>query len=199
MPTIYSLKPRFQQSLRPLVRILHRGGATANMVTLAAVVASILYGAWMAIEPGRKQPLLLLPVFMFIRMALNAIDGMLAREFNQQSKAGAILNEMGDVVSDAALFMPFALLPGVRPEIVLAVVFLSVLSEFAGVMGQVVGNSRRYDGPLGKSDRAALFGTVGLVLGLGWPVAAWIDPVLVLAAILLCATIWNRARHAIGT
>jgi len=36
-------------------------------------------------------------------MALNAIDGMLAREHHMQSKLGAILNELGDVVSDTVL------------------------------------------------------------------------------------------------
>ena len=42
-------------------------------------------------------------------MALNAIDGMLAREFGQKSALGGYLNEIGDVVSDAALYAPFAL------------------------------------------------------------------------------------------
>ena len=45
---------------------------------------------------------------MFLRMAFNAIDGMLAREFGQQSALGAFLNELTDVVSDAALYLPFA-------------------------------------------------------------------------------------------
>lgn len=43
----------------------------------------------------------------FIRMALNALDGMLARECNQQTRLGAILNETGDVISDIALYLPF--------------------------------------------------------------------------------------------
>ena len=37
-------------------------------------------------------------------MAFNAIDGMLAREFGQKSRLGAYLNELTDVVSDAALY-----------------------------------------------------------------------------------------------
>ncbi len=48
-------------------------------------------------------------------MAFNAIDGMLAREHNQQSKLGAFLNELTDVVSDAALYLPFALVRAVQP------------------------------------------------------------------------------------
>ena len=36
---------------------------------------------------------LVLPTALFARMALNAIDGMMAREHNQASKLGALLNE----------------------------------------------------------------------------------------------------------
>ena len=50
----------------------------------------------------------LLPIWLFLRMALNAIDGMLAREFQQQSALGGYLNEITDVVADAALYLPFA-------------------------------------------------------------------------------------------
>ena len=51
-------------------------------------------------------------------MALNALDGMLAREFNQKSRLGAVLNELGDVVSDTALYLPIALVPGVNSALV---------------------------------------------------------------------------------
>ena len=124
----------------------------------------------MALQPDSRWPFLLLPLFMLLRMALNAIDGMLAREFGQQSRLGAILNETGDVVADTCLYASFALLAGVNSGILAIVVFLSILTEFVGVLGQVVRNGRRYDGPLGKSDRAFLFGATGLLIGAGAPV-----------------------------
>ena len=43
-------------------------------------------------------------------MMLNALDGMLAREFDRPTPLGALLNEIGDLVSDAALYLPLALL-----------------------------------------------------------------------------------------
>jgi len=46
--SIYALKPRFQALLRPLAAALPRSGVAANQVT----------------------------VWMFVRMALNAFDGM---------------------------------------------------------------------------------------------------------------------------
>ena len=119
-----------------------------------------MFVAWRAPE---RWPFLLIPLWLFLRMALNAIDGMLAREFGQKSRLGAYLNELGDVVSDAALYLPFALLPPFAALWIGIVIVLAVISEFAGVLGPAVGASRRYDGPMGKSDRAFVFGALGLV------------------------------------
>ena len=52
--------------------------------------------------------LLLLPVWMLVRMALNALDGMMAREMEMATAAGAVLNEVGDVLSDLVLYVPLA-------------------------------------------------------------------------------------------
>ncbi|MBS0309061.1 MAG: CDP-alcohol phosphatidyltransferase family protein [Proteobacteria bacterium] len=200
MPTIYDLKPKFQNLLRPLTGALYRLGVTANGVTAAACLASLSYGGWMLLQAQTNQHLafLLLPVFMLMRMALNAIDGMLAREFHQQSRLGAILNEAGDVVSDTALYAPFAVLAGVYADLVALVIFLSVMTEYVGVLGQVIGGGRRYDGPLGKSDRAVVFGAFGLLIGAGVPLLPYLNPALLIVSILLVWTVINRARRALA-
>jgi CDP-diacylglycerol--glycerol-3-phosphate 3-phosphatidyltransferase len=53
--------------------------------------------------PGSTWPLLLLPVTLLLRMALNAVDGMMAKEHAKASAAGVVLNELSDVIADAAL------------------------------------------------------------------------------------------------
>ncbi len=141
---------------------------------------------------------LLLPAFLFIRMALNAIDGMLAREHGQQSRLGAILNETTDVISDAALYLPFALLPEANASLVVIVVLLAVVSEMTGVLGLTIGGSRRYDGPLGKSDRAFLFGLLGLLIGLGVSLGGFLNGILIVAILLLLATNIRRAKLALA-
>ena len=110
MATIYDLKPRFQALLRPLSDALARAGLSANEVTLGALLLSAAHGAWLALMPGSAWPLLLLPVTLFLRMAFNAIDGMMAKEHGLASPAGAVLNELSDVIADAALYLPFALI-----------------------------------------------------------------------------------------
>lgn len=196
--SVYSLKPAFQNLLRPLVRGLARGGVTANQVTLAAAAISIAVGAVLAWSADRPRLFLLVPVVFFVRMALNAVDGMLARDFGQKSNLGAYLNELCDVVSDAFLYLPFAFLPHFNFLWVGAVIVLSVVSEMAGVLGAQIGASRRYDGPFGKSDRAAVFGVLGLAVGLGLNPAPWLGAVFPFFAALLLLTIANRVRRGLA-
>jgi CDP-diacylglycerol--glycerol-3-phosphate 3-phosphatidyltransferase len=195
--SIYALKPAFQGLLRPLTRALAGAGVTANAVTVAAAVLSLLVGAAIAVSSGSRGALLLLPAVLFVRMALNAIDGMLAREHGQQSKLGALLNELGDVVSDAALYLPLALVPGFDPRLAVGIVVLAALSEMTGVLGPAIGASRRYDGPMGKSDRAFVFGLIALLLGLGVKPGAWLVAIQGGVLALLLVTVWNRAARAL--
>ena len=206
MPSVYDLKPKFQNLLRPLVNMLAKIGVTANMVTLAAMLGSIAYGIWIYqpfVDHGpNPYPFLFLGLFLFIRMALNAIDGMLAREHQQQSLFGAYLNEVGDVVSDAALYLPFLDLMEHGLGWVL-MIGLCCLTEFVGLQGKTIGASRRYDGPFGKSDRAVFFGALGLFTA--WAVfenrqalhGIVMNWAMLIASLLALITIANRIRRGI--
>ena len=198
MITLYAMKPRFQALLRPTVQRLAAARVTANQVTLAAAFGSVAVGLFVVAHVDTAPVFLLLPVWLAIRMALNAIDGMLAREFRQQSRLGAYLNELGDVVSDAALYAPFALVPPFGAAATGIVVVLAVLTEFVGVLGPAVGASRRYDGPLGKSDRALLAGALGLWIGIGGALPSWLAGLMPLVGVLLVVTIANRMRTGLA-
>ena len=198
MPSIYQLKPRFQALLRPGVKRLYERGVTANQVTVAAALVSILLGVLLAGLSHITWLFILIPVWMLLRMALNAVDGMLAREFGQQSRLGAYLNELCDVVADSALYLPFALLPGVSPALVVIVVLAALVSEYAGVMGPLVGAERRYDGPMGKSDRAFVFGVLGAGVATGLLSAAWLNGVLLVVLLLSLHTLYNRVSRGLA-
>lgn len=197
MPSIYDIKPKFQNLLRPITQKLAAIGITANQVTLAALVLSVLTGFVLIFARDQTQYYLLVPLVLFVRMALNAIDGMLAREHGMKSPLGAILNELCDVVSDVALYLPFALLPTLSQWLIVLVVIAAIISEMIGVIAIQIGASRRYDGPMGKSDRAFVFGAIALALGLGLPLGAWMNELFAVILLLTLATIVNRARHAL--
>ncbi|HET8764042.1 MAG TPA: CDP-alcohol phosphatidyltransferase family protein [Rhodanobacter sp.] len=198
MPSVYDLKPRFQALLRPLVQRMAVAGIRANQVTVAAMLASLLVGLAVGRTAGGHRWVWgLLPLWLLLRMALNAIDGMLAREHGQASRLGAVLNELGDVVADAGLYLPLALTPDFSLWPLAVFVLLAVLTEMTGVIGVQIGASRRYDGPLGKSDRALVFGVLGLLLALGVPGGPWQDGLVWLLACLGALTVLNRARAAL--
>lgn len=195
--TLYRCKPAFQALLRPAVAALFRCGCTANHVTLTAAILSLALGASLlgAARTGAWHWFLLLPPWCLLRMALNAIDGMLAREYAQRSTLGAYLNELGDALADAALYLPFAFVDASTHWPTLLVIFLAGLSEMAGVLGAMTGGERCNDGPMGKSDRALVFGLLALLLGSGHLPADWLQTALNLVAGLLVWTIVKRVRH----
>lgn len=197
MISIYQLKPRFQALLRPMVARLDRMGITANAVTLVAMSVSCALGMVLFLAQSPRL-FLLLPLWMFLRMALNAVDGMLAREFGHKSPLGAYLNELTDVVSDAALYLPFVLIAPFGWGSVAIVIFLSGLSEMTGALGPMVGVERRYDGPMGKSDRAFVFGALGLWLGAAGSLPGWAFWIMPAVALLILLNIVNRIRNALN-
>lgn len=199
MASVYDLKPAFQRLLRPAVGALAKAGVTANQVTVAALLLSVATGGALLAWPERRWVLLLVPAVLFVRMALNAVDGMLAREHDMKSRLGAVLNELGDVLSDSALYLPLAVVWAVPAWIVVAIVLAAVIGEMTGVVAIQIGAQRRYDGPMGKSDRAAVFGLLCFLVGLGVPQQPWLVWVLYVVLALSCLTILNRARRALAS
>jgi len=196
MHTLYALKPRFQSLLRPLARWLVVAGATANQITVLACCLSVGVGL---LAFSSRRMLLLLPAFFVVRMALNALDGMLARDFGHGSNLGACLNEVADVVSDCFLYLPFARLPEFDPLWIGVVIVLAVITELAGITVLMIGAERRYDGPMGKSDRALVFGVMALWLAIGGSLAPWECQLFPIAiAVLLAVTIMNRVRGGLA-
>lgn len=203
MLTFYQLKPAFQNCLRPLVRGLARHQVTPNQITSIAILLSLAMGTamtrWGHLS-GNVQGhwiLLVLPIVLLLRMALNAIDGMLAREYHQTTALGCILNEAGDVVSDAALYLPFCGLHPTAAPVIVLIVLLASLTELVGVLGQAISGTRRYEGPMGKSDRAFVFGAVAIALGLGLPPTGWLMGVWIGVIGLQVVTLRQRVRATV--
>lgn len=158
MLSVYQLKPKFQQLLIPVLNQLHKQQITANKITMSAIVWSGILGVLLFLSPKHPIYLLFVAFGLLVRMALNALDGMMARTYDQQSKLGEILNEIGDIVSDTIIFCGLLSCTFASTSIVFLFIILSIVNEFAGVLAKIISDTRRYDGPMGKSDRALLVG-----------------------------------------
>ena len=69
---------------------------------------------------------------------------MAKKQFNLQSNKGEILNELGDVISDVAIFFPFIYFDSLKTEYVIIFIVFSIINEFCGILSK---------SPMGKSDR----------------------------------------------
>jgi CDP-diacylglycerol--glycerol-3-phosphate 3-phosphatidyltransferase len=134
-------------------------------------------------------------------MALNAIDGMMARAYNQQSPLGEVLNELGDVLADLAIFYPLLLKFGMdkHPHILMCFIALMIINEFVGVLGKAMGGARRYDGPMGKSDRALFFGLLCVVVFLFPMVLSWIYYLIILVVLAMLLSTITRIKNSLNT
>ena len=58
------------------------------------------------------------------------------------------------MISDVIIYFPLILLSDLRIELSILFIILSLVNEFCGILSKVISGERRYDGPMGKSDRA---------------------------------------------
>jgi CDP-diacylglycerol--glycerol-3-phosphate 3-phosphatidyltransferase len=196
MISVYQLKPKFQALLQPILRRLHNSGFTPNSLTILALLLSLAMGCY-SLYGDHTIALILMPIVLLLRMALNALDGMMARQFNMQSKTGAVLNEIGDVVSDIVLYYPLYLLFVMDQIWIMTFLLLSVLNEFAGLLGQALGGARRYDGPMGKSDRALVVGVLSVLFLFKAPIHGYLTWIWLVVFCLLIWSTFKRLKNAV--
>ena len=197
MISVYQIKPAFQRLLQPILRGLHKMGVTANQLTLSAIFFSVGLGLLVYFHPRQDYFLLLVALGLLLRMALNALDGMMAKQYQMQSRLGEVLNEMGDIISDVAIILPFAVLPEANPWFIVAFAILAVINEFAGLLGKAMGGERRYDGPMGKSDRALLVGLFCIVLFFWEGLSLYTDWIFGLGSLLMVLSTWFRLSRTL--
>jgi CDP-diacylglycerol--glycerol-3-phosphate 3-phosphatidyltransferase len=197
IPSTYNLKPAFQRLLMPVLKALHRAGVSPNALTWLAIAWSAVLG-WMFVK-GFANPdwYFAIALGLLLRMVLNALDGMMARQYEMTSTSGAYLNELGDVVSDALVMWPLALFPGVHAGWVGGLLWLAALNEMTGVLGGWLAGERRYEGPMGKSDRTLVWGVFCLLLGAGVEVTSWVEPAIAVVMICLVLSTFIRIWKAL--
>lgn len=198
MISIYKIKPQFQALLVPILEQMHKKGIQPNTITWMAILLSMTCGLFCWMHPIRIS-LIILPIALLIRMALNALDGMMARTYKLQSKGGEMLNEIGDVFSDFVMFAPLYWLFQAELYSFVAFLFLSILNELTGIMGKIVSGTRRYDGPMGKSDRALIIGLASIILCCSVRLLPYMQNLFYILDVLLIVSTFIRIKKSLRT
>tara|TARA_B100000609_G_C17123960_1_gene386531 strand:- start:328 stop:924 length:597 start_codon:yes stop_codon:yes gene_type:complete len=197
MISTYKIKPAFQKLLMPLLVLLRKCGFTPNLLTVLAIVLSLGLGYVFSEASTNETFYLYVALGLLFRMMLNALDGMMARIYNLQSISGEILNEVGDIVSDVVIFYPLLLIEELDFGLSFGFIILSIINEFSGVLAKSISGERRYDGPMGKSDRASLVGVLCLLFYFGFEVGPYLNYVFGVAVFMVIISTLIRLKNAI--
>jgi len=197
MISVYKLKPKFQQLLNPILILFRRIGISPNHITVFSVLFSVFIGYILLLAQENSLFYLFVALGLLFRMMLNALDGMMAKKYNLQSKTGEVLNEVGDILSDIAIYFPFIYFEGITLEYVIGFLLLSVINEFCGVLAKIISGERRYDGPMGKSDRALLVGLICIALFFSDSILRYIDYLFIIAIVMMLISSLLRLTKSI--
>ena len=192
MISVYKIKPKFQKLLQPILVLLRKLEYLQIKSQFSQFFFSMALGVFLFFGIENKVWFLFVSLGLIFRMALNAIDGMMAKQFNLQSKKGEILNELGDVISDVAIFFPFIYFESLKTEYVIIFIVLSIINEFCGILSKSIYGERSYDGPMGKSDRALLVGLICIVLYFTDSILLYLDYIFLLGSFLMIISSYLR-------
>jgi CDP-diacylglycerol--glycerol-3-phosphate 3-phosphatidyltransferase len=193
MAGIYLLKPAFQRSLGGIERWLIARRVHPDWLTGAALVLSIGGGVCLYLAPGQPWLLALVPVVAIVRTALNALDGLVARETGLARPWGEVLNELSDRVADVALFGGLALAGPANLVLGLGAIVAMLLSSYLAILSKAAGGRRQYLGPMGKADRMVLL-VVGAVCALFLPLGWVYGGILWIVLVGCLYTLFRRAQ-----
>jgi phosphatidylglycerophosphate synthase len=197
---LYAIKPWFVRRLRVVEDALVRRRVSPDAISIAAVGVSLAAGCAVALGGWLDAPSIWLavPPLVLVRLALNALDGSIARRTRRARPAGAALNEIGDRISDAAMIGAAGFVA--RPELAAGAVASSFFASFTGVLALALTGRRDTTGPVGKADRAAIFAAgaaSGAIVGSALPftVALW---AIVLGGVATAAVRATRIRRTLA-
>jgi len=166
---LYLQKGNFQK----IVRWFGGSWMTANQATFLGcvfiVLTAISFYMGFAFYNFRWF-LLLVPIFLFFRLIMNTLDGMLSREYKTATVAGELWNEALDIIGDTVCYGVLLFIPNSPRLAVTIYLILTWAAEYFGVLGKSLpGGIRRHETiGGGKPDRAVWMGLLAVISFL-WP------------------------------
>ena len=140
----------FRRTAHGMTRLCVRCQIHPDAISYLSVIAAAL-GAVCFWKSG-QQPWLLsfAPLFCYVRLWCNMLDGMVALASGKASWRGEILNDLPDRISDVLIFAGAAHSGWVNPIIGYWAAIFALLTAYAGMFGQAVGVQREFSGVMSK-------------------------------------------------
>ena len=128
------------------VRLKIHPDAISYASVVAAAVAAVCF--WKSAH--RPWLLLVAPLFCYLRLWFNMLDGMVSLASGKASSRGEILNDLPDRISDVLIFTGAAHSGWMNPFVGYWAVIFALLTAYVGMLGQAVGVQREFSGVMSK-------------------------------------------------
>lgn len=158
---LYDVKPQFRKALSRLLPVLKP--IHPDVLTWGALGCSVASAVLLSFAQVNRWLFLVIPMLLFFRIVLNALDGLLAQATGKARPFGEVLNEATDRLSDIAILLGIAYSPFSSIRWGMSAVAAVLFSSYIGILGKAVGAGRQYGGILGKADRMLWFGVACLI------------------------------------
>ncbi len=186
------LKKKVQQMLTSEAKAAHAVGLTPNIVTLIGVVLSFSSATAYAI--AKDQPLWLLSAIILLLASgfCDALDGVLARTFQQATVFGGFLDSLLDRYADVAVYAGIIIGGLCIPLWGLAALAGSLLVSYTRARAEAAGIKMESVGLAERAERIIIL-LVASIAAIFWLPA--LNAGIILLAVLSNLTVLQRGLH----
>ena len=140
----------FRRTGRRATNLCGRLGISPDAISYSSILAA-LAAALCFWKSGRNTWLLLIaPLFCYLRLWFNMLDGMVAVAAGKASARGEIVNDLPDRISDVIIFAGVAQSDLMNPVIGYWTAIVSLFTAYVGLFGQAVEGRREFGGIMSK-------------------------------------------------
>jgi phosphatidylglycerophosphate synthase len=140
----------FRATARYAVALCVRHGIHADAVSYTSVLFATLAAVCFQQSGNHHWLLIVGPLFCYLRLWCNMLDGMVAMASGKASLRGEILNDLPDRISDILIFVGVAHSGLCNPFLSYWAAIFALLTAYVGTLGQAVGAKREFSGIMSK-------------------------------------------------
>ena len=140
----------FQRTAGAATRFCVRHGIHPDAISYLSIVAALIAAICFWKSGTRRWLLIIAPLFCYLRLWFNMLDGMVAVAAGKASRRGEILNDLPDRISDIVIFVGVAHSGLMNPFIGYWAAIFAVLTSYVGLFGQALGVQREFGGIMSK-------------------------------------------------
>jgi phosphatidylglycerophosphate synthase len=148
----------FRRTARGATRFCVRAGIHADAISYFSVVAAAMAALCFWQSSRHPELLIVAPLFCYLRLWCNMLDGMVALAAGEASWRGEVLNDLPDRISDVLIFVGAAHSGWMQPLFGYWAAMMSLGTAYVGMLGQAVGTQREFSGLMSKPWRMVALG-----------------------------------------